>query len=33
MNQQQPLNYRLLTWDKYIQNMVGLNMFVIAKSS
>lgn len=29
----QPLYYRLLTWDRNIQNVLGLNMFSTANSN
>ena len=33
MNLRQPLKYRLLIWDRHIQIVEGLNMFVCAQSS
>ena len=31
MNQQQPVNYMLLTWDRHIMSVAGLNVFVSAQ--
>ena len=33
MNQRQPLNYRLLTSDRQLANMSGLNIFVSAQNN
>lgn len=32
-NQQQPLNYKIMTWVMHIKHVLWLNMFVNAQSS